>query len=288
MKKISIRQFQNTILNWYKESGRHDLPWRPPSLKPRPNGTLDPYKILVSEIMLQQTQVDRVIEKYKAFLRAFPTARKLATASIHNLLTIWKGLGYNRRALNLRKVAQQIVTDYRGHFPTDVTGIERLPGIGHYTARAIATFAFNQPHAFIETNIRRVFIHFFLSGRVSVRDTELMPLIEKALYKKNPRAWYSALMDYGALAMKDIPNPNTKSRHYARQSRFEGSRRYARAKILDYIMSQKKASMRILTIFCENDPYLKSYQPHLQELLDSLVHDGFIKKDGRFWHISDT
>ena len=106
MKKISIRQFQNTLLDWYRENGRHDLPWRPPSLKPRPNGTLDPYKILVSEIMLQQTQVDRVIEKYKAFLQAFPTARKLAAVSIHDLLTIWKGLGYNRRALNLRKAAQ--------------------------------------------------------------------------------------------------------------------------------------------------------------------------------------
>lgn len=285
MKRPSILQFQKLILDWYKENGRHDLPWRPPALPKRRDGSHDPYCVLVSEVMLQQTQVDRVIEKYKEFLRVFPTMRSLANASIHDLLTIWKGLGYNRRALNLQRAARQIISDYRGVFPRTTADIEKLPGIGPYTARAVATFAFNQPHTFIETNIRRIFIHFFFHGRSKVSDTELMPFIEKALYRKDPYIWYSALMDYGALMMKDIPNPNKKSKHYARQSRFEGSRRYARAKIIDFLIAKQHADSSELDSLFQKDTHLEPYRSQLQILLGILKDEGFIVEKRGKWMI---
>lgn len=284
MKRPSITQFQKLILDWYKENGRHGLPWRPPLLKARRNGTHDPYCVLVSEIMLQQTQVDRVIEKYKEFLQTFPTMRTLATASVHDLLKVWKGLGYNRRALNLQKAAQKILREYKGRFPCDVADIEKLPGVGPYTARAIATFAFHQPHVFIETNIRRIFIHFYFPDRKEVSDKELMPFIEKALYRKDPYVWYSALMDYGALMMKDIPNPNKKSKQYVRQSRFEGSRRYARAKIIDFLVA-RQADIFELDVLFQKDQFLKPYRGQLTTLLKTLKNEGFIVEKRSRWMI---
>ncbi len=276
MKRPSIKEFQQTILSWYRINGRHDLPWR---------STHDPYRILVSEIMLQQTQVDRVIEKYKEFLRTFPTAKKLGTASVDALLRIWKGLGYNRRALNLQRAAQMIVSDYAGHFPRHIEDIEKLPGVGPYTARAIATFAFKEPHVFIETNIRRIFIYFFFQNRTAVSDDELKPLIQKALWKKDPYAWYSALMDYGALAMKDMPNPNKKSTQYVRQSRFEGSQRYARAKILEFLLDGNGSSKAHIQRFFEKDPHLIPNKKSLITLLKTLSREGFIVLSGNYWHI---
>ncbi|MEK7648740.1 MAG: A/G-specific adenine glycosylase [Patescibacteria group bacterium] len=275
-KRPSIKKFQTAILSWYQKNGRHGLPWR---------ATRDPYRILVSEIMLQQTQVDRVIEKYTEFLGAFPTIKKLANAPVHDLLRIWKGLGYNRRALNVQKCVQKILSEYKGCFPSSVEDIEQLPGVGPYTARAVATFAFNQPHALIETNIRRIFIHFFFLDREGVSDAEIMPFVQKALWKKDPHAWYSALMDYGALAMKDVPNPNKKSRHYSKQSRFEGSRRYARAKILDYILLHAKASSSDLILLCRSNNYLKSFESTILDILNTLVSEGFIIQKGRYWRI---
>ncbi len=276
MKRPSIKEFQHTILSWYRNNGRHNLPWR---------HTQDPYRILVSEIMLQQTQVDRVIEKYKEFLRTFPTAKKLARAPVDALLRTWKGLGYNRRALNLQRAAQMIVSDYAGSFPRRIEDIEKLPGVGPYTARAIATFAFRQPHVFIETNIRRIFISFFFHNRTAVSDEELKPFIQKALFKKDPYAWYSALMDYGALAMKDMPNPNKKSTQYVRQSRFEGSQRYARAKTLEFLLNGNGATTFQIVRFFQKDPYLIPYKKSLTVLLKALSKEGFIVLIDDRWQI---
>ncbi len=276
MKRPSIKNFQQTILSWYRINGRHDLPWR---------HTHDPYRILVSEIMLQQTQVDRVIEKYKEFLRTFPTAKKLARTSVDSLLRTWKGLGYNRRALNLQRAAQMIVSNYAGRFPRRIEDIEKLPGVGPYTARAIATFAFKEPHVFIETNIRRIFIYFFFQNRTAVSDDELKLFIQKALYKKDPYAWYSALMDYGALAMKDIPNPNKKSTQYVRQSRFEGSQRYARAKTLEFLLDGNGATTLQIARFFQKDPYLIPYRKSLTALLKALLKEGFIVLVDDRWQI---
>lgn len=275
---ITIPKFQKTILDWFEKNGRHDLPWRK---------TADPYLILVSEIMLQQTQVERVKEKYAEFLEHFATHRKLAKASPADVLRVWKGLGYNRRALFLQKAAQKINTDFKGHFPDSVEEMETLPGVGPYTARAVSVFAFNNPEVFIETNIRRVFLHFFFFGKEKISDAELFPFIKKALYKKNPRLWYNALMDYGALALSDIPNPNKRSKHYVKQSRFEGSRRYARAKILDFLLKNKSASLPRLQEFFQTDQHLDAYieRPVLLSILKDLSQEGFFIKKPRGWSL---
>ncbi|MDO8489969.1 MAG: A/G-specific adenine glycosylase [bacterium] len=275
----TIPVFQKTILDWYKKNGRHDLPWR---------HTSDPYHILVSEVMLQQTQVDRVIPKFISFLRKFPTAEKLSKATTQALLKEWKGLGYNRRALYLQRAAKMITEDFGGTFPCDPAIIETLPGVGHYTARAVAAFAFDAPYAFIETNIRRIFIHFFFPGSEKVSDADIFPLVEKALWKKSPRVWYGALMDYGACAMKDVSNPNKKSTHYVRQSRFEGSRRYARAKIIDFLVGKSKnVSKKTLLAFMSTDPLLVPFaiQSELENTMSALVREGFIQQTSRGWNI---
>lgn len=271
---MTVGELQRLILRWYRRNGRHELPWRK---------TLLPYKILVSEVMLQQTQVPRVLEKYQPFLRVFPTVAKLANASPRAVLEAWQGLGYNRRALNLARAAQKIQSEFHGVFPRDPAMLETLPGVGKYTSRAVSVFAWNQSETFIETNIRRVFIHFFFPRKKKVSDGDLLPLIEKALWRKDPRRWYWALMDYGALALKGLPNPNRKSAHYARQSRFPGSRRYARAKALEFLL-QKRRGARVAEVAARfhGDPFLQNYEEGsvLAGILSELAAEGFLKKHG--------
>lgn len=232
--RIRIQKFKKTILDFYKERGR-DLPWRPPSLKlRRDKKTLDPYKILVSEMMLQQTQVSRVIPKYTEFLKHFPTFGILAKAPLAEVLKTWQGLGYNRRAKYLHQTAQKITSDYGGILPANLVLLQELPGIGSGTAGALLAFAFNMPVVFIETNIRSVFIHeFFTNDPVaSLHDRILMQYIEKTLDRKNTREWYYALMDYGAMLKATISNPSRRSAHHSTQSRFEGSNRQIRGAII--------------------------------------------------------
>lgn len=217
------------LKSFYRKSGRANLPWRK---------TKDPYKILVSELMLQQTQVSRVIPKYESFLKKFPNVKTLAKASLSDVLKEWQGLGYNRRAKFLHQTAKIITGDYKGKFPKDVEKIEALPGIGHYTARAILTFAFNNPEVFIETNIRTVFTHrYFKQGSTllgQVSDKEIFPLIERDLKKSKmePRDFYAALMDYGSHLKANGIRINNKSKHYVKQSKFEGSTRQKRSALL--------------------------------------------------------
>jgi A/G-specific adenine glycosylase len=184
-----IAAFRRTVLTHFKKEGRHTLPWR---------ATTDPYSITVSEIMLQQTQAGRVVEKYRAFLKRFPTVQSLARAQLPAVLALWSGLGYNRRAKFLHQMAKTIVSELGGKFPRTADGLEALPGIGPYTARAICAFAYNQPVAFIETNIRTVFIHHFFSDTEKIPDATLLPIVEMVIDRKNPRQWYAALMDYGS------------------------------------------------------------------------------------------
>ena len=148
-----ISEFQQMVLDYYHQHGR-PMAWR---------DTTDPYKILVSEIMLQQTQVERVLVKYPDFLAAFPDFASLAQAPLADILTVWQGMGYNRRAISLQKCAQRVMNEYDGMLPADVDTLATFPGIGRATASSICAFAFNMPVVFIETNIRRVFIHFFFS-----------------------------------------------------------------------------------------------------------------------------
>lgn len=182
--------------------------------------------------MLQQTQVERVIPYYERFIKTFPTFTALAQARTKDVLLLWQGLGYNRRALNLQKLAQVVVSKHEGKLPATFEGLDALPGIGKGTAGSLSAFVFNKPVPFIETNIRRVFIHHFFKNRQEVCDDEILKLVEKTLPARRAKEWYYALMDYGSHLGKKVENPNRKSAHYGRQSRFEGSNRQLRGAIL--------------------------------------------------------
>lgn len=218
--------FRHLVHEHYRHHGR-SLPWRE---------THDPYAILLSEIMLQQTQVDRVAGKYEVFLSAFPDFCSLAAAPLDSVLAAWQGLGYNRRALNLKRCAEAVMTKHGGTLPAFIADLGKLPGIGHYTARAVAAFAFSISSAFIETNIRTVFIHHFFHGKEKVHDREIVPLIEGTLDHNNPREWYYALMDYGSHLKKLHGNPSRRSTHHGTQSPFKGSNRELRSLILKAIL----------------------------------------------------
>lgn len=225
----TIGKFQKEVLWFYRKHGR-DLPWR---------NTTDPYHILVSEIMLQQTQVPRVQEKYGIFIRTFPDFESLDKAAFNKVYAVWQGLGYNRRVLHLKKISRLVVADHGGSLPAVFEELLRLPGIGKATAASILAFAFNRPVHFIETNIRTVFIHFFFTHKKQVSDAEILPLVEKTLYKKNPCVWFWALMDYGAMLKNRRDDKNRQSAQYKKQSKFEGSKRQVRGKILRLLLKFK-------------------------------------------------
>lgn len=165
-------------------------------------------------MMLQQTQVDRVVPKYQAFIKKYPTQKALARAPLKDVLTLWSGLGYNRRAKYLWEAA-------RGG----------TKGVGPYTKAAVAVFAHNKPEVLIETNIRTVYLHHLFPNRHSVPDTKLLPyiVVPKGV---EPRVWYAALMDYGAHLKKSVPNPSRRSKHHTKQKKFAGSDRQIRGAIL--------------------------------------------------------
>lgn len=266
---MTIKSFQKEILSWYKQHQR-DLPWRK---------THDPYKILVSEIMLQQTQVSRVIPKYEEFLTAFPTVNDLAKAPDRKLLSVWSGLGYWRRARFLKEAANAVVKEYNGEFPRTPETLVKLPGIGPYTAGAVACFAFNNPDPFIDTNIRRVYLHFFFPNQKDISDKEILEIAKKAVWKKDPRAWHWALFDYGATELKgkDI---NKRSRHYAKQSKFEGSFRSFRTKALRHILSTSNHKVSHDELLDYIDELLRQSERDYssQEVIEALLKDKLIKK----------
>ena len=214
--------FSEMVRAFYRAHAR-SMAWRE---------TRDPYRVLISEVMLQQTQVNRVKEKYPQFIEAFPTFASLADAPLSAVLERWQGLGYNRRAVALHRAAGIVVSAWGGVLREDPADLVTLPGIGKATAASVAAFAFNRPTVFIETNIRRVFIHCFCRDQEGVTDREILPLVERTLDQQNPREWYYALMDYGTFIAAHHSNPNKKSAHYTKQSRFEGSDRQVRGRIL--------------------------------------------------------
>jgi A/G-specific adenine glycosylase len=186
--------------------------------------------------MLQQTQTQRVVDKYEAFISHFPDLLSLNQASLHEVLAQWQGLGYNRRAIALKRCAEAVIQEYGGRLPSSVAELIKLPGIGKATASSIRAFAFNKPAVFIETNIRAVFIHFFFKESEKVSDSDILPLVEQMLDASNPREWYSALMDYGVMLKQAFQNPARKSLHHKKQSRFEGSNRQLRGRILKVLL----------------------------------------------------
>lgn len=256
----AIRIFQDLILSYSRAHGR-DLPWR---------RTTDPYRILVSEIMLQQTQVERVAARYPEFLEQFPDFGSLARARRSEVLLAWQGMGYNRRAIALQETARRVVDEHGGELPADAEALATFPGIGKATAAAIVAYAFNMPVAYIETNIRRIFIHFFFQDRVGIRDDEILPLVERALYRENPREWYGALMDYGTVLKKRTANPNRRSAAYSRQSRFEGSDRQIRGQILALVLKEGTVTEEeVILRLCEEPGRVK-------RILGDLEREGFV------------
>ncbi|MBI4086715.1 A/G-specific adenine glycosylase [Candidatus Kaiserbacteria bacterium] len=265
MKKPESTAFRRIVWEYYRRHGR-DLPWR---------RTKNPYRIFVSEMMLQQTQVDRVTPKYRAFLKEFPTPRALARATLADVLRAWQGLGYNRRGKFLHEAVKMIEDHFHGRFPKTAEEIEQLPGVGHYTARAIATFAYNLPEVFIETNIRTVFLHYFFKNKTNVPDSKIIPYIEATLDTKHPREWYWALMDYGAYLKKEHGNANLRSAHYTKQSKFEGSNRQIRGLIIKTLLAEGALTAAALA--------KKTKKPFkfVQTIADTLVREGFLKKKNK-------
>lgn len=259
-----MNTFQKLVYSCYAQHGR-DLPWR---------RTHNPYRILVSEVMLQQTQVSRVLKYYSAFIRAFPSVSSLAGAPLGAILKAWQGLGYNRRALALKKTAQKLVLEFKGKVPRQRQALKSLPGIGEATSGAICVFAFHQPEILIETNIRSAFIHHFFKGQGRVSDARLIPYIVKTLDRTNPRAWYYALMDYGVYLKAHKSNPSRRSLHYRKQSPFKNSNRQVRGKILKELITRKHLSVSMLC------GLVGVGKARLMHCLEALRREGLIKQKG--------
>ncbi len=269
---------------WYRENGRHGLPWRL---------TRDPYAVLVSEVMLQQTQVERVLPYYSAWLVRWPTFAALAAATPADVIREWRGLGYNRRAKYLHEAVKVLARRRAAGVSRGGVGVvfisperdtpaepaveflESLPGVGHYTARAVAAFAYNSPDIFVETNIRTVFFHHLRITR-KTSDAQLLPLVAQALQKSKmePRNFYAALMDYGSHLKRQGARLNSKSKHYAKQSKFKGSARELRGQIVRALL-KKPATKAALA------KNLSRSAGEVERELDRLVAEGLVRRRGR-------
>jgi A/G-specific adenine glycosylase len=265
---MTPRKFRSLVYAHYRKAGRHDLPWRK---------TTDPYKILVSEIMLQQTQVDRVIPYFSRFTTRFPTIRSLSKAPLGDVLRLWQGLGYNRRAKMLHECAKKVLLSHKGKMPDTYEDLLALPGIGPYTASAVMAFAYNKPLPLIETNVRAAFIHHFFPLRDTVHDSELLSLIEEVLDRKKPREWYSALMDYGSHLKRTTGNASRRSAHHVRQSKFEGSDRQVRGAILRSLAVQPRS----LAMLVRDTKHAKV---RVEVQLKALMKEKMVvQKKGAYW-----
>ena len=265
-----VKTFQNIIYSYFKQYGR-EFPFRK---------EISPYNIVISEMMLQQTQTNRVAEKFQQFIRAFPDFQALANAPFNDVLKAWQGLGYNRRAVALKAIAEKVTSEFDGILPADVEVLKTFPQIGHNTASSIVAFAFNIPTFFVEVNIRRVYIYFFFPSKSSVRDNLIMPIVRKTLDRSNVRKWYYALMDYGVMLKKTHPELTKKSAHYRKQSKFKGSTREIRGNILKLLIENKRLMESELIKKLKINPEL------LSEILSVLIKEGFIKQEDNQYSIA--
>lgn len=235
-----------------------DMPWREDTR---------PYYVLVSELMLQQTQVTRVVPKFKQFIAEFPDVGTLAAAELGDILARWQGLGYNRRAKYLHDAARMVMGEFGGTFPMQVAELERLPGVGKNTAGAIAAYSFNQPSMFVETNVRTVYLHHFFAGKSAVNDAEIKEQLAATLDYSNPRQFYQALMDYGSWLKANQPSNIHQSRHYKKQSPLAGSLRQMRGEIV-----------RRLSADMPNWREDIEHDERFERALDGLAQDGLIQE----------
>jgi len=258
--------FIQTVWNYYKENKRV-MSWR---------DVTSPYFVFISEVMLQQTQVARVLIKFPLFIQLFPDFKTLALAKNIQVLSAWQGMGYNRRALYLKAAAEVVQSRFNGILPEEVDILGDLPGIGNATASSIVAFAYNKPVVFIETNIRRVYIHHYFPHEQNISDDLIIPLVEKTLDRKNPREWYWALMDYGAFLSKQGENPNRKSKHYTKQKKFKGSVREIRGGILKLLLKKPSTLAELKKI---------SSDERLPQALLQLKKEGFIAGKGKKYSV---
>lgn len=272
-----LEEFSATVWERGRELYR-DLPWR---------DTHDPYAILLSEVMLQQAQVSRVMGRWEQWLETFPTIADLASAPLPPVLELWQGMGYNRRALNLKRCAEEVVAMHDGVVPSDKKALLALPGIGPSTSAGVRIFAFRQPDMYLETNVRAVFIHELFPGRESVADKELVSLVEATCPQDaRVRAWYYALLDYGAYLKKTMPNPTRRSRHYTRQSKFEGSHRQKRAYLLRRVIDDALSTEDLARDLAQSERASGRQEPSVEEvraILDELEREGFVMRRGDAW-----
>lgn len=266
------KEFIKTVLVHYEKNKRY-FPWRDIS---------DPYRVFVSEIMLQQTQTERVVEKYTQFIRKWPVVRALAKASLSEVIRNWNGLGYNRRAKYLHLAAGEIMSRFNGVFPNSPADLITLPGVGPYTAGAVSTFAFNLPNIFIDTNIRSVYIFYFFGGnsirKNKITDMDIIPLMEKTLDLKNPRRWYYALMDYGFYIKKNFFNPSRYSSKYRVQTKFKNSFRQVRGSVVRYLTKNPNVLLEEMVSVLPHDAV------RVGEAAEALVREGIVKeKEGLYY-----
>ena len=267
-----------------RERGRElyrDLPWR---------NTRDPYAVMLSEIMLQQTQVPRVMGRWEEWLDLFPTAAALAAAPLPPVLEAWQGMGYNRRAINLKRACEQIVERFDGEVPKLYDDLLSLPGVGPATAAGVRAFAFDEPGVYLETNVRTVFLHELFNERESVADKELIPLVRATCPEHDVRGWYYALLDYGAHLKKTMPNPSRRSKHHVKQSKFEGSHRQKRAFLLRRLL-EAAATVEQLTdelsateVAAGRDTLAAE---DVQAILEELRAEGFAVYEGGTWRCAE-
>ncbi len=266
LNEIVIEEFQNKIFTWYK-SNKRDLPWRK---------TSDPYAILVSEMMSQQTQLSRVIPKYLEWMQQLPTLESLSTASTDQVLRFWSGLGYNRRAIYLKNISQLVVSDYNGQFPKEYDNLITLPGIGKYTASAISCFAFNQQIVVIDTNVRKTILLTFFpyNEHHLVNDKEISHVANLLLPKRKAKIWNQALMDYAAIQLKGRKVPLKK------QPQFIYSSRYYRGMIIKLLLQKKQILRKDIGVEVGYDP--KKTNGSIDALIDKLVKEKLIVSKGSY------
>ncbi len=264
--KVKVEQFRQVVWDFYL-SNKRAMPWR----EPEKTGKYDPYKIMVSEVMLQQTQVSRVIPKYQQFIERFPTISSLAVSPLAEVLKVWSGLGYNRRAKFLWQAVQEIHNN-EDNFPSSMQELTALPGIGINTAGAILTYAFDQSYPFIETNVRTVYIHHFFKDRENVSDRELREVVDQTIDMKRPRQWYWALMDYGTYLKQSEGNVAARSKHYMKQTLFKGSVREIRGAVIRHLTTAPKTTSELSKVIPDD---------RLDTILESLQREELIcrKKD---------
>lgn len=273
---FTSEQLDSFIRTVWREGEDHhrDLPWRYID---------DPYAVLVSEIMLQQTQVSRVEKHWTRFLDLFPTLDALASADVSLVLEMWQGLGYNRRALALKRTAEYCAEHYAGKLPEDHAQLLALPGIGPATAGGVTAFAFQRPTLYLETNVRTVFLHELFPGEEGVSDKQLEPLVFATCSKEDPRGWYYALLDYGAHLKSIMPNPSRRSKHYTKQSTFEGSKRQKRAELVRIVLADPGVTLdkarRRLDEFEAGKGRAPIDQALFDELVAALSFEGFFTFD---------